>query len=103
MGKSAMRRQRRQREFLGQLAERDPDQFKLWWMERLEGWAKEATYRARNLKDEPVFALIEDAMRELAEYGTAALDNQTEATIAVLTDACSKAVAMAVDPRMDRL
>jgi hypothetical protein len=104
-----MRRTKRRQEYLSQLQKRDPEKFRAQWTKRLASWAREADQRAACLHDEkgiPVptaFALVDKALEELAACGKEAVDRERNDTKGIMTNACCRAVANAVDPRLHRL
>ena len=109
MGKATRRRKQRRQQYLGRLARQAPAKFHSEWSKRLESWAKEARRRAGQLTGEdggPVpaaFALVETALEELIGCGPEAVNLEYESSKETMLDACCRAVAGAVDPRMYRL
>jgi len=108
MGKASFRRKRDRQRYLARLANENPSKFHSEWCKRLDSWEKDAFWRASHMSTpdgnpvEPTFNLIEYALEELAECGNEARKIAEADTREALTDACTRAVAMAVNPKMVR-
>jgi hypothetical protein len=109
MGKASLRRRKRRQEFLGGLADDNPEMFRREWNKRLESWSHEARRRAGRLTDQhgapvpPAFDVVDLAQDELAGCGENAVALEAEATRELLGDQCCSAIARAVDRRLYRL
>ncbi len=109
MGKASMRRAKQRQEYLSRLQKRDPEKFRAQWTKRLVSWAQEAEQRACRFHDangKPVptaFALVDKALEELAACGMADVERERKDTKDIMTNACSRAVANAMDRRLYRL
>lgn len=109
MGKAALRRRTRRQAYLSRLSRENPAKFQTEWSKRLASWSSEAKRRAGQLTDDegvpvpPAFAVISQALNELAAYGHEAFDLEGSETEETMTDSCCRAFADAVYPRMYRL
>lgn len=109
MGKASTRRRNRRKDYLGSLARKNPEKFRMEWGKRLESWFEEARQRAGLLADEagyPIpstFAIVDEALDELVGCGPEAVSLELDATIEALIHTSCRAVAGAVDHRLYRL
>lgn len=109
MGKASERRKKSRREFLNRLAKTDPGRFQEEWTKRLESWGEQVKQEVNIfvVKDGrrvgSVFRKVDHVLTELAACGEQAMSMEAKDTKEVLTAACCKAVALAVDIRLYRL
>lgn len=109
MGKAANRRKASRRNYLKELAKRNPERFRREWSKRLESWSREIWKSSGMLTDKDgnkapsLFEMAGNAMHELKMNGENALALEGDNTYKVLNHECLKAVSSEVDSRMYRL
>jgi Ni,Fe-hydrogenase III large subunit len=100
MSKARKRRWQNRQQYLARLAETNPRKFRREWAKRLESWSRLAHRRADLAS---AFDLVERVLDELTGCGHKAVKMEEADTKEVMTQACTKAVALVVDPRMYHL
>jgi len=109
MSKAAIKRKKNRQQYLKKLSVKNIQKFHFEWSKRLESWVREAEICARyiskkdNITVSSVFEYVDLALNELGACGEVALELEAEKTQETMMDACSKAVAKAVDHRIYRV
>jgi hypothetical protein len=95
MGKASTRRKERRRKFLARLAQENPERFEQEWAKRIESWANEIWFFAKDGKMEvpPVFRIADKAKETLIECGEKAIELRYKETKDVLENECCQALS----------
>lgn len=105
MGKAAERRKERRRKFLSRLAQEDPERFEREWAKRIESWANEIWFYAKDgsMEVSPVFKIVDRAKEVLTECSEKAMELQYKETKDILENECCRALAPHIGKEIYRI
>lgn len=109
MGKAALRRRNRRREYLAKLSYENPKRFQLEWEIRVTSWLEEIQARSEDWENggeksnERIFEVLEEAMGILAQCEKSVYKRYAKETYDLLCHECCSEVSRVIDRRLYRL
>lgn len=106
MGKEARERKENRKTHLSQLAHEDPEKFETEWERKISSWISEINHslgKEGKMQMRPVFHVVDEAIKILAECGEEAYAIYGEKTKKLLENLCCRHLSRHFGPELYRV